>query len=144
MNESIADLIDFTPTTSSPPHVIEDNFIQIKDNDDEKDEEDSKDANTTISSDINETEPPKKTQQEELMDIAKEVIDILFKDQYNNGFASVHIKDHYEVISLASNRFKNLLTKKYHNKFIASQCPVWKNAVSIIIASSRIWWRFVL
>ena len=38
MNESIADLIDFTPTTS-PPHVIEDNTIQIKDNDDEKEEE---------------------------------------------------------------------------------------------------------
>src|SRR4051812_30077566 len=38
MNESIADLIDFTPTTS-PPHVIEDNCFQIKDNDDEEEEE---------------------------------------------------------------------------------------------------------
>ena len=112
MNESIDDLIGFTPPSSSH----EDNSIQIE----EDEGEDCKNT-TTISSDIDEAglpplPPPQKTPQEELMDIAKEVIEISFKDQYKEGFATVHIDDHYEVISLASNRFRNLLIKKYYDK----------------------------
>src|SRR4051795_4494364 len=56
-----------------------------------------------------------KSQQKSLMEIANDNIEILFKDQYSEGFAKIFIKDHYEITPLSSTRFKRFLTKLYYD-----------------------------
>ncbi len=58
-----------------------------------------------------EDKEPTKNQPKILMEIAESNIDVLFKDQHNEGFASVRINSHCEVVHLISNKFKWLLTK---------------------------------
>ena len=72
------------------------------------------DSNKIIVEEEEENNEPKKLPQETLMVIAKESIKILFKDQYSEGFASIFVKDHCEVIPLSSNRFKRFLSKIYY------------------------------
>ena len=49
------------------------------------------------------------------IEIASNNIEILFKDQYSEGFATIFVKDHYEVTSLSSTRFKRFLFNLYYD-----------------------------
>src|SRR6476659_4307501 len=49
------------------------------------------------------------------IEIAIENIETLFKDQYSEGFGTIFVKDHYEVTSLSSTRFKRFLFKLYYD-----------------------------
>ena len=109
MNESIDELIGYTPSSTTSSSVV-DNVIQI-----EEEEEIENNKNTiTISSDVDEARP-QKTQQELLMEIAESNIDVLFKDQHSEGFVSVRINSYYEVIPLISTRLRWFLTKLYND-----------------------------
>ncbi len=80
----------------------------------------------------------KKTPQDILMEIAEKSIETLFKDQHNDGFATVSINSHYEVISIISSRFTRLLAKIYHDntgKFANSESI--KNVVNTLQANAE-------
>jgi hypothetical protein len=57
-----------------------------------------------------------KTQSDRLMEVADKVIDLLFKDQHNEPFAKIFVKDHFEIISLKSQKFARFLCNSYHEK----------------------------
>ena len=76
--------------------------------------------------------------QEILMEIANENIEILFKDQLNEGFASVFIHDHYEIIPLRCSRFKKFLSKIYYeNTNKVANAESINNVISILQAKAE-------
>ena len=81
---------------------------------------------------------PIRTQPEILMEIAEKSIDVLFKDQHNDGLATVSINSHYEVVPLTSSRFTRLLAKTYHDntgKFANNESI--KNVVNTLQAKAE-------
>ena len=132
MNESIDDLIGYSPPLPTIPSSNASLQIEDKNNI-------SSNTNTsdTDASSIK-NEKPVKTQQEILMEVANENIEKLFRDQYNEGYATVYIKSHYETIPLASNRFKRLLAKIHYetqNKIANSESI--NNIVNILQAKAE-------
>ena len=65
---------------------------------------------------IEEEETEKKTQIKKLMEVAYENIKILFKDQYEEAFARIFVKDHDEIIDLSSQKFTRFLLKRFYEK----------------------------
>ena len=50
-----------------------------------------------------------------LIKLAKTNTKKLFKDQYGKGCAKIHLKDHSEIVSLDSSKFKYFLSKLYYD-----------------------------
>jgi hypothetical protein len=52
-----------------------------------------------------------------LLDVAKEKIDLIFVDQYQEAFVRIYVNDdHYEILSISSRKFSRLLSKFYFEK----------------------------
>lgn len=53
-----------------------------------------------------------------LMELANENIDLLFKDQYNEGFARVKVDDdHFEIMPISGSKFSRYLSKVLYDKW---------------------------
>ena len=65
---------------------------------------------------IIEEETEKKTHIKKLMEVAHENIKLLFKDQYEEAFAKIFVKDHDEIIDLSSQKFTRFLLKRFYEK----------------------------
>jgi hypothetical protein len=61
----------------------------------------------------NDENQSEKAEKNRLLEIAEEKIELLFRDQYNEAFANIFVKDHCETISIRSNRFKSFLQMVY-------------------------------
>ena len=72
-----------------------------------------------------------KTEPEQLIDLAKEN-NRFFKDQYGKDYALVKIKDHYESISLDSNRFKSYLGNLFYHHSLFGK-PAKKESINTTI-----------
>jgi len=104
----------------------DDNKTKVYDNKEEND------------SNKDDDQPKSKSIQEILIDLANKNIEVLFKDQLNEGFASVFIKDHYEIIPLRCSRFKKFLSKIYYentNKVVNTESI--NNVLSILQAKAE-------
>jgi hypothetical protein len=55
------------------------------------------------------------SQKQRLIKLAKANSEIYFKDQYKKTYAKIRLKDHSEIISLDSNKFKHFLSKLYYD-----------------------------
>lgn len=54
---------------------------------------------------------------DELMKLANENVDVLFKDQHNEGFARINVnEDHFEIIPISSSKFSRLIAKILYDK----------------------------
>ncbi|MDF0682245.1 MAG: hypothetical protein P0116_14895, partial [Candidatus Nitrosocosmicus sp.] len=51
------------------------------------------------------------------MEVAEVKLDILFKDQFGEGFARINVNNHLEIISLNSNRFTRFISRSFYEKF---------------------------
>ncbi len=58
----------------------------------------------------------KKTRMQEIMEIIHEKISLLFKDQYDDPFAKIYVKDHFEIISIKNHKFDKFLSHSYYQK----------------------------
>ena len=125
MSDPIDDLKGYAPP-------FDDSF-QTKDK-----ESDTYGTNASKPKKEKEDREPIRSQPEILMEIAEQNIDILFKDQHNDGFATVSINSHYEVVPLTSSRFTRLLAKTYHDntgKFANNESI--KNVVNTLQAKAE-------
>jgi hypothetical protein len=55
------------------------------------------------------------SQKQRLIKLAKANSEFYFKDQYKKTYAKIRLKDHSEIISLDSNKFKYFLSKLYYD-----------------------------
>lgn len=52
-----------------------------------------------------------------LMELANKNIDLLFKDQHNEGYARINVdEDHFEIIPISSSKFSRLIAKILYDK----------------------------
>lgn len=61
----------------------------------------------------------KKTQAEMVLEIADQICQEFFHDQYNMPYVAVKSADHIEALPIASKRFKNFLCGQYYEKYTA-------------------------
>jgi hypothetical protein len=109
MTDSFEDLIGFSP----PLQPVSD--IDSRDNNVQKKNVDISDNVIVSTANSKEENQDKPRDDEILLGIAISNIDKLFRDQLGDCYASVLVKDHYETISLKSDRFKRYLSKLFYD-----------------------------
>jgi hypothetical protein len=108
MDEPANRIIGFTPPTPPPPFPNAPSPNDYSNNGDKDDYHPAKDS-------IAKTQP-NESQHKMLMTYAMENIELLFLDQFNDGFANVFVKDHCETIPLKGSRFKRFLSNIYYER----------------------------
>src|SRR6476620_7765437 len=88
---------------------------------------------SSFSSSNPEEKPDKsKKQVSNLLAIVEKKIHLLFKDQYDEPFAKIYVKDHQEIISTNSAKFAKFLSACYHEEY---GTPVGSEALNCVILS---------
>jgi hypothetical protein len=109
MTDSFEDFIGFSP----PSQPVSD--IDSKDNNVQKKNVDISDNVIVSTANSKEENQDKPRDDEILLGIAISNIDKLFRDQLGDCYASTLVKDHFETISLKSDRFKRYLSKLFYD-----------------------------
>lgn len=95
-------------------------------------------ATGIVDKDDNDKEDKPRPEKNQILDMIEKKIELLFKDQFNEGFAKIFINDHYEIISIKSNRFKKLVQMTYYedtNRIAGIESIT--NAVNILQAKAE-------
>src|SRR4051812_14950901 len=73
-----------------------------------------------------------KRQMANLLAIVEKKIHLLFKDQYDEPFAKIYVKDHQENINTGNTKFAKFLCACYHEEY---GTPVGSEALNNVIRS---------
>jgi hypothetical protein len=87
---------------------------------------------STSSSNSKDEYDKSKRQMSNLLAIVEKKIHLLFKDQYDEPFAKIYVKDHQEIISTNSAKFAKFLCACYHEEY---GTPVGSEALNNVIRS---------